>query len=296
MATNENYPFVGYIADEGKVEYANPVNYAELPLHFIAEEDMTVSFTNPLQYSLDNKTWIPLAKSTATPTINAGSTIYFKATGLTPNSSSGVGRFSTTGHFIAAGNVKSMLLGDNFIEDSAMPNYAFIALFAVSLIIDAHNLIIPYGTMAQHGCERMFYNCSSLVSAPVLPATTLADSCYYNMFGLCSSLVSAPVLPATTLAKNCYYYMFQNCSSLVTAPELSATILVSNCYAYMFQNCSNLQYIKAMFGTTPGSGYTSDWVSEVKSTGTFVKNAAATWNVTGVNGIPSGWNVETATE
>ena len=29
-------------------------------------------------------------------------------------------------------------------------------------------------------------------------------------------------------------------------------------------------------------------------TGTFVKNSAATWNVTGVNGIPSGWTITTA--
>lgn len=29
-------------------------------------------------------------------------------------------------------------------------------------------------------------------------------------------------------------------------------------------------------------------------TGTFIKNASATWDVTGVNGIPTGWTVETA--
>lgn len=28
--------------------------------------------------------------------------------------------------------------------------------------------------------------------------------------------------------------------------------------------------------------------------GTFVKNSAATWNVTGVNGIPNGWTITTA--
>lgn len=29
---------------------------------------------------------------------------------------------------------------------------------------------------------------------------------------------------------------------------------------------------------------------------TFVKNAAATWNVVGVSGIPAGWTVETASK
>ena len=64
----------------------------------------------------------------------------------------------------------------------------------------------------------------------------------------------------------------------------------------MFQGCSNLNYIKAMFTTTPGSSYTYNWVRGVKSTGTFVKNSAATWNVAGNSGIPSRWTVQTASE
>ena len=42
--------------------------------------------------------------------------------------------------------------------------------------------------------------------------------------------------------------------------------------------------------------YTNNWVNGVASTGTFVKNSAATWDVTGTNGIPTGWTVETANE
>jgi hypothetical protein len=64
----------------------------------------------------------------------------------------------------------------------------------------------------------------------------------------------------------------------------------------MFSDCTSLSYIKAMFTTTPSSSYTRDWVKNVKASGTFVKNSAATWNVTGNNGIPSGWTVETASE
>lgn len=48
------------------------------------------------------------------------------------------------------------------------------------------------------------FNCSSLTSAPALPATTLALKCYYNMFGGCTSLTIAPILPAIILANNCY--------------------------------------------------------------------------------------------
>ena len=89
--------------------------------------------------------------------------------------------------------------------------------------------------------------------------------------------------------------MFNGCTNLVTAPELPATKLANYCYNYMFNGCSSLNYIKAMFTTTPSTAYTNNWVNGVASTGTFVKNASATWDVTGVNGIPSGWTKETAT-
>ena len=90
--------------------------------------------------------------------------------------------------------------------------------------------------------------------------------------------------------------MFSDCTSLTTAPVLPATTLVNNCYYQMFQGCTNLNYIKAMFTTTPSTTYTQNWVNGVASTGTFVKNSAATWNVTGIHGIPTGWTVQTASE
>jgi hypothetical protein len=61
----------------------------------------------------------------------------------------------------------------------------------------------------------------------------------------------------------------------------------------MFRNCTNLNYIKAMFTTTPSLTYTMSWVEGVASNGTFIKNAAAEWNVTGFQGVPVGWTVET---
>lgn len=85
--------------------------------------------------------------------------------------------------------------------------------------------------------------------------------------------------------------MFFGCKSLTKAPELPAENLVSGCYNYMFNGCSNLEYVKAMFLTTPSSSYTSSWLYGVNKTGTFVKNKDATWNVTGANGVPSGWTV-----
>ncbi len=155
--------------------------------------------------------------------------------------------------------------------------------------------ILPATTMQQYCYGNMFYGCTSLTTAPELPATALANYCYQYMFYGCTALTTAPALPATTLAMYCYQGMFSSCTSLVTAPELPATTLTSNCYYSMFTGCSKLNYIKAMFTTTPGSSYTGSWVQGVSSTGTFVKNSAASWTDSfGYSAIPTGWTVETA--
>jgi hypothetical protein len=157
-------------------------------------------------------------------------------------------------------------------------------------------------TFMQVACyQSMFQNCTSLTTAPELPATTVRGSCYKIMFLGCTSLTTVPtILPSTELYNGCYAGMFNGCSSITTAPVLPARTLSNECYSSMFKNCSNLNYIKAMFTTTPSAtspyNYTKSWVEGVAATGTFVKNSAAQWNVTGVHGIPSGWTVETASE
>ena len=69
---------------------------------------------------------------------------------------------------------------------------------------------------------------------------TMADSCYNYMFNGCTSLTTAPSLPATTLTTRCYYYMFNGCTSLTTAPSLPATTLATRCY-YMFNGCTSIK-------------------------------------------------------
>jgi hypothetical protein len=136
--------------------------------------------------------------------------------------------------------------------------------------------------------QQMFYRCTSLTTAPELPATTLAGGCYVSMFHNCSSLTTAPKLPATTLAEHCYARMFSCCTSLTTAPELPATTLAKWCYQYMFESCTKLNYIKMLATDISVYNCLDSWVSGVASAGTFVKNKNATWNVTGTSGVPSG--------
>lgn len=91
----------------------------------------------------------------------------------------------------------------------------------------------------------MFYGCTSLATAPELPATTLAQDCYHSMFNGCTSLTTAPSLPATTLDYSCYTSMFQNCTSLTTAPKMPAIIVnpdfIDSYYQFMFYNCASLK-------------------------------------------------------
>ena len=66
----------------------------------------------------------------------------------------------------------------------------------------------------------MFQDCTSLTTAPALPATSLWAGCYRSMFKGCTSLTTIPALPATSLGNDGYYeYMFSGCTSL----KISAT-------------------------------------------------------------------------
>ncbi len=200
-------------------------------------------------------------------------------------------RFWISGSVAASGNVMSLISSD--MPNTVPCDYCFIYLFYDCTGLTAAPEL-PATTLASGCYTAMFFGCTGLTAAPELPATTLASDCYTGMFCNCTGLTAAPKLPATTLASGCYSIMFYGCTGLTSAPELPATTLVTNCYSQMFNGCSSLNYIKAMFTTTPSTSYTQNWVSSVASSGTFVKNSAASWDVTGTNGVPSGWTVQNA--
>ena len=176
---------------------------------------------------------------------------------------------------------------------TTLEKHCYDHMFANCTSLSSAPAKLPATTLADYCYQGMFVGCKDLTAAPELPATTLAEGCYTSMFYGCKSLTVAPELPATNLAEHCYYSMFQGCSNLVTAPELPATILTKSCYYCMFYKCSNLSYVKALFTTVPSSSCISYWLDGVSSTGTFVKNSTATWDVTGSSGVPSGWTIET---
>lgn len=88
----------------------------------------------------------------------------------------------------------------------------------------------------------LFQNCSSLITAPELPATTLSASCYGFMFHSCSNLLTPPKeLPATILTDGAYNVMFHSCVSLNKVPEIKAITLKGYSMNGMFSDCSALK-------------------------------------------------------
>ena len=225
------------------------IYYANEYLTFEVLNDSSFSFSNDgIQYSIDKTNWNTLSANQSTPVFNSGTKVYWKGD-LEPNSSNGIGTFSSTGNFNVYGNPKKLL------KDNELVNYSFYKLFYnCTNLTNASELILDATTLADYCYYNMFYSCTSLTEAPELPATTLANYCYQYMFKGCTSLTEAPELPATTLVSFCYSYMFEGCTGLTQAPELPATSLANDCYGMMFRNCTSLTQTPELPATTLVSG------------------------------------------
>ena len=224
--------------------------------------------TVALQTSADGKTWTDYVVGSMITLASVGDRVYFAAgpggnVRLSSDSNSRY-TFSMSGRIAASGSIMSLL--DRIDPPDSVPGSCY---------------------------SGMFRDCTSLTSAPALPATTLASYCYSGMFSGCTTLTSAPALPATTLASYCYDGMFRDCPTLTSAPELHATALVRFCYREMFYGCTSLTYIKVHF-TTGWGGYTTSWVTGVSSSGVFRCSSALSHTASdfGASKIPAGWEVD----
>ena len=152
--------------------------------------------TVSLEYSTDGNTWSPFEVGTTTVTLaNIGDKMYMRATSA---GNTGMGcysvdyygfiynRFMMTGKISASGNVDTLL--------------------------------------DQNG------------------NTTLTFGCYYGLFEYCTSLTTAPELPATTLADYCYNGMFQGCLSLTTAPTIKTYTSGNNNFTNMLKMWNSSEF------------------------------------------------------
>ena len=150
---------------------------------------------------------------------------------------------------------------------------------------------LPATTLGQECYSEMFAACSSLTATPKLLALNLKKGCYHKMFAGCTSLTQVTELPSTSLADECYAHMFRDCTLLTNAPKLPAENLVSYCYYQMFCGCSSLKNITCLAKNIYYTDRTYFWLSEVSSTGTFIKNKDMNEWSRDEHGIPSGWTV-----
>ncbi|MBQ0141432.1 MAG: Ig-like domain-containing protein [Prevotellaceae bacterium] len=252
----------------------------------------------------DGKTWTSIkfssALTTGTITLEKkGDKVYFS------NNSNSIVKFSgyncyyqfiLGGQLKVSGDLSSLVQnGGGATNMNSLSTYCFTNLFKDCVaLIQAKDLILPFVTGLQSHCyDSMFMGCTNLVNAPELPATSLAMSCYYQMFYGCSALVEAPKeLPATLLAMSCYNAMFQNCTSLTTAPIIKTqTSTGTTAFNNMFNGCTKLNYVEVAFTSWNNNTNTTDWLSGVSETGTFICPKELDQTTRDASHIPAGWDI-----
>lgn len=143
-------------------------------------------------------------------------------------------------------------------------------------------------------CYRgMFAGCSSLASAPALPATTLASRCYRAMLQDCTSLSSAPALPIDNpSAADAMSYMFSHCTSLSSLKmNKLKTLATAQTMMYMLQNCTSLTSITTNLSSW-NSNATGNWLYGASNIGTFTLADQTCIPSRDESGVPAGWTVE----
>ena len=195
-------------------------------LSFIGNEDFTLKTYNTtknwdgtLEYSTNGSTWNTWD---GTEISSAGSKLYLRGTGNTKIT----GKL-TDYRFIFTGTDTLKIACEGNIEN-----------------------LLDYKTVSAGGHPAM------------------GNYCYFNMFYGCTSLTTAPELPATTLAVNCYRYMFEDCTALVSVPALPATTLANYCYTQMFNGCTKIK-----MSTTKTGEYQTAYRIPKSGTGTTAIDA-----------------------
>ena len=233
-------------------------------LTFSSPNSFTLAVDSPskywdgtLEYFSSDKTWTVWDGTTTLSAVdNDGEyVLYLRGTGNTViTDSSAVYRWVLTGSDIKCiGNIENLLDYATVASGNhpTMADYCYAYMFwDCTSLIQAPAL--PATILANYCYQYMFCG-TALTQAPALPATTLASKCYADMFSGCTSLTQAPALPSTTLASSCYAFMFSGCTSLTQAPALPVTTLADSCYQGMFFGCTSLTQAPALPATTLAS-------------------------------------------
>lgn len=166
----------------------------------------------------------------------------------------GIGTFNiSTGVCDLAGHLGSLLLPYDVIQSYDENWYntdflsVFFGLFGNCNIEDASNLILP-AFIADQMYMGCFSGCTKLKYPPKsLNVIDCGICCYQEMFYECTSLLQTPIMPATVLNDACYCMMYYGCTSLTIGPELPAATRSDGSeplaeYQYMFQRMLEFKF------------------------------------------------------
>ena len=152
-------------------------DYTEhLYLENTSNETKTVrTATTDVEISYDKNNWETMTRN-VDYNVSPNSTIWLRKSTTAFNS-----RITTTCDSVG-GNVMSLLYGSEFTGQTEFASLtttrAFSALFQNSALIDASKLLLPATTLATRCYNSMFFGCTSLTTAPKLPATSMEERCY----------------------------------------------------------------------------------------------------------------------
>lgn len=237
------------------------------------QDGTTMTFKNTfsggsgtIEYSEDQgSTWSTYTGTTFN--LNTGEEVWFRGTRTDCNCAGNTQLFTANHKCYIAGDITSLL---GYPE--TLPANAFRSAFSKGGLSDSDAekeknlptasgtvnwvdidpndpLVLPASTGANCYME-MFLNCTSLTSAPALPATVLADKCYFRMF-YGSGLTSIPTFPSvvtmeiTPGTRHRYFFqMFQNCKGIEQLTEPlpvgQNSTLQRGCFEDMFAHCTKL--------------------------------------------------------
>ena len=173
------------------------------------------SFSSPL-YSIDMGEWKGKWDSPEHDwvTVRAGQTIRWK---WKPRFNSSdyymhkIGYFASTGRFNAKGYVSSMLYGEECLEKNGDEYnwwYVYTQLFKGNTgLTSAADVVLPTYTYNGYFIS-MFEGCTSLISAPVIPATVLRGYEYNAMFSGCTNLNAITYLSSRANSTHNYNWLY----------------------------------------------------------------------------------------
>ena len=263
--------------------------------------DFTLKATNKswdgtVEYSTDKNTWSTWDGSEIS---SANQKLYLRGKNNTTFYTSSGAKFVLSEKAGCYGNINTLLDYEN-PPTAVAGSYCYQSMFQGCTSLTTAPAL-PATTLASGCYGEMFLGCTSLTTAPALPATTLANYCYQSMFQGCTSLATAPELPATTLGESCYNGMFYGCTSLATAPELPATVLNTMCYREMFKGCTSLTTPPELPATTLANHCYNSMFYEctsLKVSETQTEEYATAWRIPSTGEITSGaysWNTNMLT-